>query len=76
MADSPRDVEALNLEDLRILVEQLREKISEQGAQIEVLREELARLKGLKGRPKLKPSKPSGMDKQAKRARCQEAHGR
>ena len=44
----------------------MREKISEQGAQIGGLREELARLKGLKGRPKLKPSKPSGMDKQAK----------
>jgi hypothetical protein len=72
MADSPRDVEALNLEDLRILVEQLREKISEQGAQIEGLREELARLKGLKGRPKLKPS---GMEKQAK-ARDKAKQGR
>ena len=72
MADSPRDVEALNLEDLRILVEQLREKISEQGAQIAGLREELARLKGLKGRPKLKPS---GMEKQAK-ARDKAKQGR
>ncbi len=72
MADSPRDVEALSLEDLRILVERLREKISEQGAQIEGLREELARLKGLKGRPKLKPS---GMEKQAK-ARHKAKQGR
>jgi hypothetical protein len=72
MADSPRDVEALSVEALRILVERLREKISEQGAQIEGLREELARLKGLKGRPKLKPS---GMEKQAK-ARHKAKQGR
>jgi hypothetical protein len=65
MADSPRDIDALSLEDLKILVEQQGEKISEQSVQIEGLREEIARLKGLKGRPKLKPSKPSGMEKQA-----------
>ncbi len=75
MADSPLDVEALSLEDLRILVEQLREQICELAVQIEGLREENARLKGLSGRPKLKPGKPSGMEKQAK-ARSKAKQGR
>jgi hypothetical protein len=36
--------------------------IAEQRAEITGLRAEIARLKGLKGRPRFKPSKPSGME--------------
>lgn len=56
MPDSPADLEALTLADLKRLVLQLLEENA-------ALRDEIARLKGLKGRPHLKPS---GMDKQAK----------
>ena len=48
MGESPPDIEALSLDDLKRLLLQLFE--------------EIARLNGLKGRPKLKPS---GMDKKA-----------
>ena len=62
MAESPRDLEALDLDDLKRLVLQHLEEIAALKSEIAALREENARLKGLKGRPKLKPS---GMDKTA-----------
>ena len=62
MAESPPDIEALSLEDLKRLVLQFLEEIAALKSEIAALREEIAHLKGLKGRPKLKPS---GMEKKA-----------
>ena len=62
MADSPPDIEALSLDDLKRLVLQLLEEVARLRAENAALREEIARLKGLKGRPKIKPS---GMEKKA-----------
>jgi len=62
MAESPADFDALDLEELKRLVVQLLEEDARLRAENSALREEIARLKGLKGRP---PLKPSGMDKKA-----------
>ena len=72
----------LSKEELLVLVEQLvgealalRERVSALEAENAALREENVRLKGLKGRPKLKPSgmeevtnRPKGKRKKVKRA--------
>ena len=65
MAGSTPDVEALGLDDLKRLTLQLLERVASLETENAALREEIARLKGLKGRPKLRPSGmgPSGMDK-------------
>jgi hypothetical protein len=60
MAESPPDIDGLGLAELKPLLFQAYEKIFQQDAIIAALREEVARLKGLKGRPQLKPS---GMEK-------------
>jgi hypothetical protein len=60
MAESPPDIDGLGLAELKSLLLQAFEKIAQQDAEIRALREENARLKGLKGRPQLKPS---GMEK-------------
>lgn len=60
MAESTPDIEALGLDDLKRVTLELLETVASQEAEIAALREEIARLKGLKGRPKLRPS---GMDK-------------
>ncbi len=60
MADSPRTVDGLGLEELKSLVVQALEDNARLKAENAELREEIARLKGLKGRPKIKPS---GMEK-------------
>jgi len=60
MGESPPDVDDLSLDELRKLVVQLLEQIAALTSENAALREEIARLKGLKGRPKLKPS---GMEK-------------
>jgi hypothetical protein len=60
MAESPPDIDGLGLAELKPLLLQAYEKIAQQDALIAALREEVARLKGLKGRPQLKPS---GMEK-------------
>ncbi len=62
MSDSPPDIAALSLADLRILVERLLEENAGLRAENARLRDALAEAKGLKGRPKLKPS---GMEKKA-----------
>jgi len=63
MAPTP-DIDGLSLPDLRALVGQLLERLAEQDRTIIALRDEIARLKGQKGRPDIKPPiKPSGMDK-------------
>ena len=53
MGKSPADVDGLGLEDLKRLVIRLLEENA-------ALRDEVARLKGLKGRPKIKPSGMEG----------------
>ena len=60
MTESLPDVGALGPEDLKRLVLQLLEEVAALRAENAALREEIARLKGLTGRPKIKPS---GMDR-------------
>src|SRR5271166_2097508 len=60
MAESPKDISGLGLEELKALLVQALEENARLKAENAELREEIARLKGLKGRPKLLPS---GMEK-------------
>jgi hypothetical protein len=60
MAESPRTVDGLGLEELKSLLVQALEEIARLKAENAELRDEIARLKGLKGRPQIKPS---GMEK-------------
>jgi len=62
MAESPKDISGAGLEELKALLLQALEENARLKAENVKLREEIARLKGLKGRPKLKPS---GMEKAA-----------
>jgi len=64
MTNRPQDVDALTFDDLKRLVLGVMEENARLRAEVAVLREENARLKGLKGKPNIKPpAKPSGMDK-------------
>jgi Transposase IS66 family len=63
MAVPPKDIDKLDTEGLRSLLLQVLEENAALGAEVAALREENRRLKGLKGPPAIKPSKPSGMDK-------------
>ena len=65
MAESIREISGLGLEELKALLLQALEDNARLKAENAALREEIARLKGLKGRPKLKPS---GMEKAAETA--------
>ncbi len=56
MAESPPDISKLGLEKLKALVVQALEENARLEKENAELREKVARLKGLKGRPKLKPS--------------------
>jgi hypothetical protein len=56
MAESSTDLSGLGLEQLKALLVQALEDVARLKAENAELREEIARLKGLKGRPKLKPS--------------------
>ena len=60
MAESPRIVDGLGLEELKSLLVQVLEDNARLKAENADLRDEIARLKGLKGRPQIKPS---GMEK-------------
>jgi hypothetical protein len=60
MAESTRDISGLGLEELKALLVQALEENAGLRKENAELREEIARVKGLKGRPKLKPS---GMEK-------------
>ena len=62
MAGSPPDIEALTIDDHKRLVLELLEEVSALKAENAALRDEIARLKGLKGRPVVRPS---GMEKKA-----------
>jgi hypothetical protein len=53
---APAEIDDLSLEALKALVVQLLSKVAEQERLIAELREENARLKGLNGRPRIKPS--------------------
>jgi hypothetical protein len=58
----PVDIDDQSNAELRALVLQLLDRVAGQGRLIVELRDEIARLKGLKGRPNIKPNKPSGME--------------
>jgi len=60
MAGSPPDIDALDAESLKGLVLRVLEENAALRTEVAALREEVRRLKGLKGPPSLKPS---GMDK-------------
>ena len=64
MTNQSPDISTLNLEELQKLVLGLMQDMAQLRAENVLLREEIARLKGLKGRPDIKPpSPPSGMEK-------------
>ena len=63
MTTRPKDIDKLDNEGLRSLLLQVLQENAALRAEVAGLREENRRLKGLKGPPAIKPSKPSGMDK-------------
>jgi len=56
MGESVADIDVLSVDDLKRLVVEVFEANAALRAENAVLRDEIARLKGLKGRPKLRPS--------------------
>ncbi len=67
MADSSLDIDRLSFDELKESVIRLFEELTQVKVENQALREEIARLKGLKGKPDIKPPvKPSGMEENAK----------
>lgn len=63
MVKPPLDLDTLPLTALKPLTLELLEENAQLVRENTCLRAEIARLKGLKGKPEIKPSKPSGMEK-------------
>ncbi len=63
MNESPRDIDELDFEELKLLLVHALEEIAGLKRENAALREEIARLKDLKGKPDIKPS---GMEKNAR----------
>lgn len=63
MSKPPPDIDTLLPFALKPLAIGLLEENARLSSENALLRDEIARLKGLKGKPNIKPSKPSGMDK-------------
>ncbi len=61
------DLNVMNREELITLVTSLLHRVEELEKTVVDQKEEIARLKGLKGRPHIKPSKPSGMENSTKK---------
>jgi hypothetical protein len=59
----PADFESLSNAELKALVAELLGSVAELRGKVIAQGEEIARLKGLKGRPDIKPGSPSGMEK-------------
>jgi hypothetical protein len=64
MTNRPRNIDAVSFKDLKRLVLGVMEENAQLRVEVGLLKEEIARLKGLKGKPDIKPpSTPSGMEK-------------
>ena len=77
MSEPRLDIDGLSPDELKLLLLQALEAISALEQEIAGLREENARLKGLKGKPDIKANiKPSGMEKNARSRRGRKDRGK